>query len=165
MHFGSLTFWLLRKFLNVHGWKGGISHSHYESTDIFHHVMRTGLPLYGSSKNASLPLFHPEFFDSKFYNCRIQSRKLGFGVNIKSRKKAQNHWCAHTIPCNKTSKSREAISAAKLEFPRLYIRYNHEIKTLMHFGTLAFGVHTNFVDIGGWKRGISQSRYECTDII
>ena len=126
--------------------------------------MRTGLPLYGSSKNASLPLFHPEFFDSKFYNCRIQSRKLGFGVNIKSRKKAQNHWCAHTIPCNKTSKSREAISAAKLEFLRLYIRYNHEIKTLMHFGTLAFGVHTNFVDIGGWKRGISQSHYESTDI-
>ena len=34
----------------------------------------------------------------------------------------------------------------------------------MHFGTLAFGVHRNFVDIGGWKRGISQSHYESTDI-
>ena len=112
--------------------------------------MRTGLPLYGSSKNASLLLFHPEFFDSKFYNCRIQSRKFGFGVNIKSRKNGQNHWCAHTIPCNKTSKSREAISAGKLEFLRLYIRYNREIKTLMHFGTLAFGVHkTLLISVDG----------------
>ena len=79
-------------------------------------------------------------------------------------KNGQNHWCAHTIPCNKTSKSREAISAGKLEFLRLYIRYNREIKTLMHFGTLAFWLLRNFLDIGGWKRGISQSHYESTDI-
>ena len=45
-----------------------------------------------------------------------------------------------------------------------YIRYNREIKTLMHFGTLTFGVLRKFVDIGGWKRGISQSHYESTDI-
>ena len=71
-------------------------------------------------------------FRPKFNNYRIQSRKfLSFGVNIKSRKNAQNHWCAHTIPCNKTSKSREKISAGNLEFLRLYIRENREIKTLM----------------------------------
>ena len=32
----------------------------------------------------------------------------------------------------------------------------------MHFGTLAFGVLRKFVDIGGLKRGISQSHYEST---
>ena len=43
MHFGTLTFGVLRKFLDIGGWKRGISQS-YESTDIFYHVMRTGLP-------------------------------------------------------------------------------------------------------------------------
>ena len=164
MHFGPLTFWLLRKFLDIGGWKRGISQSKNETTDIIYHVMRTGLPLYGSSKNASLPYSSLNF---SIQNSIIVGYSQEYSVleSISSLgKNGQNHWCAHTIPCNKTSKSREAISAGKLEFLRLYIRYNREIKTLMHFGTLAFGVHRNFVDIGGWKRGISQSHYESTDI-
>ena len=142
----------------------GISQSHYESTDIFHHVMRTGLPPRGVRK---MQVCHYSTLNFSIQNSIIvgYSQENSVLESISSLgKNGQNHWCAHTIPCNKTSKSREAISAGKLEFLRLYIRYNHEIKTLMHFGTLAFGVHRNFVDIGGWKRGISQSHYESTDI-
>ena len=126
--------------------------------------MRTGLPLYGSSKNASLPYSSLNF---SIQNSIIvgYSQENSVLESISSLgKNGQNHWCAHTIPCNKTSKSREAISAGKLEFLRLYIRYNREIKTLMHFGPLAFWLLRNFLDIGGWKRGISQSHYESTDI-
>ena len=43
MHFVPLTFQLLRKLLDIGGWKRGISQSKYESTDIVYHVMRTGL--------------------------------------------------------------------------------------------------------------------------
>ena len=43
MHFEPLTFQLLRKFLDIGGWKRGISQSKYESTDIVYHVMRTVL--------------------------------------------------------------------------------------------------------------------------
>ena len=50
MHFGTLTFGVLRKFVDIGGWKRGISQSHYESTDIFYHVMRTGLPPRGVRK-------------------------------------------------------------------------------------------------------------------
>ena len=34
MHFGPLTFDLLRKLVDIGGWKRGISHSKYESTAI-----------------------------------------------------------------------------------------------------------------------------------
>ena len=44
MHFGPLTFELLRKLVDIGGWKRGISHSKYESTVIVYHVMTTGLP-------------------------------------------------------------------------------------------------------------------------
>ena len=44
MHFGPLFFELLRKLVDIGGWKRGISHSKYESTAIVYYVMRTGLP-------------------------------------------------------------------------------------------------------------------------
>ena len=44
MHFGPLTFELLRKLVDIGGWKRGISYLKYESTAIVYHVMRTGLP-------------------------------------------------------------------------------------------------------------------------
>ena len=50
MHFGPLTFELLRKLVDIGGWKRGISHSKYESTAIVYHVMRTGLPPRGARK-------------------------------------------------------------------------------------------------------------------
>ena len=94
MHFVPVTFQLLRKFVHICGQKRGISQSKYESTDIVYHVMRTGLPPQGSSKNPSFALFQPEFFDSKLNNYRIQSRKFGFGVNVKCWKK-----CSKSLIC------------------------------------------------------------------
>ena len=157
MRFGPLTFWLLRKFLDIGGWKRGIRP--VTLSWVYRHFLpcdenRT-TPL-GEFEKCKFALFQPEFFDSNLNNCRIQSRKIGFGVNIKSRKNAQNHGCAHTIPCNKTSMSREKISAEHLEFLRLYIRENREIKTLMRFGPLTFWLLRKFLDIGGWKGGVSQ---------
>ena len=127
--------------------------------------MRRGLPLYGSSKNASLPYSSLDFSiqNSIIIGYSQENSVLEWISSLG--KNGRNHWCAHTIPCNKTSKSREAISAWNLEFLRLYIRYNREIKTLMHFGSLAFSLLRNCLDICGLKRGISQSKNETTDII
>ena len=44
MHFGPLTFHLLRRFVDIGGWKRGIRQSKYESISIVYHVMRAGLP-------------------------------------------------------------------------------------------------------------------------
>ena len=44
MHFGTLSFGVFRTFVDIGRWKRRITQSHYESADIFYHVMRTGLP-------------------------------------------------------------------------------------------------------------------------
>ena len=75
MHFGPLTFELPRKLVDIGGWKRGISHSKYE----FHCL--------GELEKSKFALFQTEFFDSKLNTYRIQSRKFGFGLNIKWRKK------------------------------------------------------------------------------
>ena len=87
MHFGPLFFELLRKLVDIGGWKRGISHSKYE----FHcHCLRCDenrtTPI-GVLEKSNFALFQTEFFDSKLNTYRIQSRKFGFGLNIKCRKK------------------------------------------------------------------------------
>ena len=119
----------------------------------------------GEFEKCKFALFQPEFFDSKFNNYRMQARKFVLEWISSLERNAPNHWCAHTIPCNKASKSREAISAGNLEFLLQYIRYNREIKTLMRFGPLTFWLLRKFLDIGGWKRRITQSKYESADIV
>ena len=57
------------------------------STAIVYYVMRTGLPALGELEKSKFALFQTEFFDSKLNTYRIQSRKFGFGLNIKCRKK------------------------------------------------------------------------------
>ena len=76
MHFGPLTFELPRKLVDIGGWKRGISHSKYEFQDCL-----------GELEKSRFALFQTEFFDSKLNTYRIQSRKFGFGLNIKWRKK------------------------------------------------------------------------------
>ena len=108
---------------------------------------------YPSMGVRKMQVCHYSTLNFSIQNCIIVGYSQEYSVleSISSLgKNGQNHWCAHTIPCNKTSKSREAISAGKLEFLRLYIRYNHEIKTLMHFGTLAFGyIETLLISVDG----------------
>ena len=64
----------------------------------------------GEFEKSKFAVFHPESFDSKLNNYWIQSRKFGFGVNIKSRKKSSkslmfpyNPVTSHTIPCDRPS--------------------------------------------------------------
>ena len=94
MHFGPLTFHLLRKFVDIGGWKRGISQSKYESISIVYHVMRAVTTPLGEFEKSQFALFQPEIFDSKLNNYRIKSRKFGFGVNIKSKK-----ICSKSLMC------------------------------------------------------------------
>ena len=56
----------------------------------------------GEFEKSNFAVFHPESFDSKLNNYWIQSRKFGFGVNIKSRKKSSKSLMFPYNPVQKT---------------------------------------------------------------
>ena len=80
MHFGPLTFELLRKLVDIGGWKRGISHSKYE----FHcHCLpcdenRT-TPI-GVLEKSKFALFQTEFFDSKVKYLSDTVKKIRFWI-------------------------------------------------------------------------------------